>query len=144
MWATTAAVTLPSRCPTRPLRRWEPSTIRLAPRSSATSTIPFQVGAASIVDALRPESRLLCQRCAVLGGLLGGLPHLVGRRGVEVLFAGRHEADVARLPDADDQRVATGRELAAGLLDRELRELGAVVGEQHRPRGGRGRGVAGG
>jgi hypothetical protein len=46
--ATTAAVTLPSRCPTSPLRRWEPSTIRLASRCSATSTMPFHVGAAWI------------------------------------------------------------------------------------------------
>jgi hypothetical protein len=44
--ASTAAVTLPSRCPASPLRRWAPSTMRLAPRFSATSTIPFHVGAA--------------------------------------------------------------------------------------------------
>jgi phosphatidylserine decarboxylase len=47
----TAAVTLPSRCPASPVRRWVPSTIRLAWCSSATSTIPFQVGEASVVAA---------------------------------------------------------------------------------------------
>src|SRR5437764_12360297 len=54
VWVTTAVVTLPSRCPTSPLRRWEPSTIRLALRSSAVSMIPFQVGTAS--------TAMLCDR----------------------------------------------------------------------------------
>src|SRR5205823_4476395 len=34
------------------------------------------------------------------------------------------------LPDAEDQGVAAGGELLPGLLDRELGELGAVVGEE--------------
>ncbi len=120
-WVTTAAATLPSRCPTSPLRRWEPSTIRLALCSSAVSTIPFQVGAAS--------TAMLCDRnpafsasdapCAAVCSR--GLLHLGGVLGVEVPVVDGHESDVCRLPDAEDERVAAGRELLAGLLDRELR-----------------------
>ena len=47
-------------------------------------------------------------------------------------LADGHEPDVCRLPHAQDQRVAPGRELPSGLLDRERRQLGAVVGEQDR------------
>jgi hypothetical protein len=41
--AATAAATLPRKMPERPLLPWEPSTIRLASRSSATRAIPFHV-----------------------------------------------------------------------------------------------------
>jgi hypothetical protein len=47
-WAITAAATLPCRCPTSPLRRCGPSTIKLASLSCAAATMPFHVGAASI------------------------------------------------------------------------------------------------
>lgn len=43
----TAPATLPCRCPSSPLRRWGPITIRLALCSRAVSTMPRQVGEAS-------------------------------------------------------------------------------------------------
>src|SRR5437764_14814021 len=42
----TAVVTLPSRCPTSPLRRWEPNANRLALRPSAVSMILLTIGTA--------------------------------------------------------------------------------------------------
>ena len=113
-----------ARLRARRRRRRSPSTSAL-PRSprSAAGTPP-----ASASDA----------PCAAVSS--AALPHLAGVLGrVELPLAGGHESDVARLPDADDQRVAPGRKLAAGLLDRELRELRAVVGEAAPARRRRGR-----
>ena len=71
-------------------------------------------------DALRSEPRLLCQGCSVRGDPLGGLPYLGGLGGVEGLLADGQKSDIARLPNAENQRVASGCELTAGLVDREL------------------------
>src|SRR6266404_320583 len=81
--------------------------------------------------ASRPEPGLLCQcRTAVCGPLRGQL-YLGGVLSIEVSIVDRHEADVRRLPHADDECVAIGRELAPGIFDRELREFGAVEGKQN-------------
>ena len=80
-----------------------------------SSTIPFQVGAASICDALRPEPGPLCQRGSVGCGLLRRRLHLGRVLGVEVLVVDGYESDVCRLPDAEDECVAAGRELLRRL-----------------------------
>jgi hypothetical protein len=79
--------------------------MRLASRFSATSTIPFHVGAASIAT--------LCGRKPAIHGVLS----------VEAPLARGHESDIGGLPNADDQRVAASCELKASLLDRKLRKL---------------------
>src|SRR5271156_893594 len=84
--------------------------------------------------APRAEAGLLGELGTVRSGLLRGLLHLARLRGVETQLAGGHEADIRRLPDAEDERVAPTGELPAGLVDRELREVGAVVGEQNQAR----------
>ena len=55
---------------------------------------------------------------------------------MEVAAVDGHEPDVGGLPDADHERVPSGRELEARLLDRELGELRAVVGEEDGPADG--------
>ena len=69
------------------------------------------------------------------GGLLGGFPYLGGLGGVEMPPTGGQKPDITRLPNADDQRVAPGRKLVAGPFDRELCQLGAIVGEDHQASG---------
>src|ERR1035438_1567772 len=64
-----------------------------------------------------------------------GVPNRDGVVGVEVLTPDRDEADVRRLPDAGDQRIAAIRELSAGLLDRQCGEFGAVICKENRPGG---------
>ncbi len=83
---------------------------------------------------LGAEARLLGELGAVGGGFLRRLLDLVGRGRVELAAFDRHEADVGGLPDADDERLAAGRELDARLLDRVAGEVGAVVGEDRRGR----------
>ncbi len=85
------------------------------------------------------------RRTGLIGHLIGSVTvavvahsqasvlHLGGVLGDEMPVVDGHESDVCRLPDAEDLRGAAGRELPASLLDRELRELGAVVGEAHGP-----------
>ena len=85
--------------------------------------------------ALRPEASSLGQRRPLRGRTLGGLPNFSGLVRVEMQLVGRHEADIGRLPHAQRERLTTAHELASGLLDRELRQLGPVVGEQNRPGG---------
>ena len=138
MCATTAAATLPCRCPSSPLRRCGPSTIRLASCSSAVCDDALPGRRRLDGHAARQESGLGGQRRPVGGGPLGGSPHLGGPVGVEVLVVGRGEADVDGLPDAHDQGVSPRRQLGGGLRDRERGEFGSVVGEQHRPGGSRG------
>src|SRR5262249_18727868 len=53
-------------------------------------------------------------------------------RGVESNSAGRHEPDVEWVPDREDERVLSWGQLPGGFVDRELREVGAVVGEHDR------------
>src|ERR1700733_6347158 len=80
--------------------------------------------------APRAEAGLPGELGTVRRGLLRGLLYLAGLRGVEMQLADGHEADIRRLPDAEDERVAPAGGWPAGLVDRELRELRAVVGEQ--------------
>jgi hypothetical protein len=70
----------------------------------------------------------------VLGGLLGGVPDVVSARGVELRARFWHEPDAERAPHREDDRIAPGRQLPAGLGDRLPGQVGAVVGEQHRTR----------
>ena len=127
----TAAATLPSRRPATPLRWCEPSTIRGALWCSATWTMPDQVGAASTIRLWERKPACCSDQRPMFGGLLRRRPHLCGLGGVDAVPVDRHESDIARLPDADDQRVTPGRELATCLLDCELREVGAVIREDH-------------
>jgi hypothetical protein len=57
--AATASATLPMSTLARPVRPWEPSTIRLQSWSSPALTIPAPVGAASIASFRDREPRLL-------------------------------------------------------------------------------------
>jgi hypothetical protein len=81
----------------------------------------------------RPEAGRLRQLGAVLGGLLGGVPDVVGGGGVELRAGLGHEPDVERAPHREHDRVATGRQLPAGFGDRLPGEVGAVVGDENRP-----------
>jgi hypothetical protein len=81
---------------------------------------------------LRPESGGLGQRGSVHGGLLGGLADVVGACRVELRLGLRDKPDLERTPDGEDNRVAPGWQLMAGLGDRGLGQVRAVIGEQHR------------
>jgi hypothetical protein len=81
----------------------------------------------------RTEAGRLRQLGAVLGCLLGGVPDVVGGGSVELRAWLGHEPDAERAPHREDDRVATGRQLPAGLGDRLPGEVGAVVGDENRP-----------
>jgi hypothetical protein len=81
----------------------------------------------------RAEASRLGQRCAVLSGQLGGVPDVVGARGVELHAGLWHESDAECAPDREHNRIAPGGQLLAGLGDRPSGQVGAVVREQHRP-----------
>ena len=110
---TTAAATLPSSCPRTPLRRWEPSTIRLALRSSAVSTIPFQVGAASTAMLCDRNPAFSASEAPWLAVCSRGLLAPRSRSGRR--SAGRRRARIRRLPVARRRgRARRGRVRAAG------------------------------
>ena len=134
MWATTADATLPCRCPSSPLRRCGPSTMRLASWSSAAATMPFHVGAASTATlrAAKPAWRASSAPWAAVRSAARRTS--VARSASKCSRIGGGEPDVDRLPDTDHQRVAFGRQLGRGLRDRERGEFGSVVGDQHRCR----------
>ena len=104
--AATALATLPRRTPPRPLRPWEPSTIRRASCSSASSAMPFQVGARFDLGALGAEARGLGERRARGGGLLRPPPERRRSAPRRTASAGGQEPDVERLPHGDDERLA--------------------------------------
>ena len=133
VWATTAAATLPCRCPSSPLRRCGPSTIRLASCSSAASTMPFQVGVAStaMLRARNPALSASDAPCAAVRS--AACRTSTARSASKCLRVSGREPDLDGLPDAHDHRVSLGRQLRRGMRDRELGELGSVVGEDHRP-----------
>jgi hypothetical protein len=81
----------------------------------------------------RPEPGRLGQRGAVLGGLLGSLPDVVCAGGVELRAGLRYEPDAERAPHREDDRITPCGQLAAGLGDRVAGEVGAVIGDEHRP-----------
>ncbi len=81
------------------------------------------------LQTARFEARCLRQRGSGDGRPLGGVSDVGDLGGVESKRGGWHEPDVERLPDGEDERVASRRELPAGLVDRELGQLGAVVGK---------------
>ena len=72
------------------------------------------------------------QNCPVGSGFFGCLFHLGSLVGVEVSFGGGHESDIGWLPDAQDYCFPLECELLRGLFDGVSRELGSVVGEEHR------------
>jgi hypothetical protein len=81
----------------------------------------------------RAESCRLGQRCAVLGGLLGGVPDVVGARGVKLRPRRWHEPDAERPPHREDYRIAPAGQLLTRLRDRLSGQVGAVISQQHRP-----------
>ena len=56
-------------------------------------------------------------------GLLCRLLHLGRILGVEVLLVDGDESDVGGLPDAEDEGIASGRQLPPRLLDRKLGQV---------------------
>ena len=83
--ATTAAATLPCRCPSSPLRRCgsEHDQARVVFVGGRDDALPGRRRFNGL--AARQESGLVGQRCAVGGGPLGGVSDLGGPVGVEVL-----------------------------------------------------------
>jgi hypothetical protein len=81
----------------------------------------------------RAESGRIGERRAVLSGLLGCLPDVVGARRVELRTRFWHEPDGERAPHRENDRLAPASQLLAGLGDRLPGQVGAVVGEQHGP-----------
>jgi hypothetical protein len=80
---------------------------------------------------LCPEPGGVGQCCSTGGGLLGGLPHFVATRGVEVRIWLRTEPDAERSPDGEDNGITSARQLMAGLDDGGFGQVGAIVGKQH-------------
>jgi hypothetical protein len=107
--AATASATLPMSTLPRPVRPWEPSTIRLQSWSSPALTIPVQVGAASIAS-LRARNPA-CSASEAPSAAVSSAACLTSAIcvGVELQPAGRHEPDLERLPYRDDEGVASGR-----------------------------------
>jgi hypothetical protein len=81
----------------------------------------------------RPESGRLGQRRALPCGLLGGVPDVVGARGIELGTGLWDETDGECAPHREDDRVAPRGQLLAGLGDGVRGEVRAVVGDQDRP-----------
>jgi hypothetical protein len=80
-----------------------------------------------------PEPGRLGQGGTVLGGLLGGVPDIVGAGRVELCVGHWYESDPECSPYGEDDRVAPGGQLLAGLRDRVPGEVRAVISEEHRP-----------
>ena len=117
--AATASATLPISTPANPVRPWEPSTIRPASCSSATSTMPFQVGADSTAAARALNPACSGQRGSLGGGLLGGLLDLGDLRRVELRLARR--ARIRRRTGARRVRTSASRPGRAGGRPRRSR-----------------------
>ncbi len=81
--------------------------------------------------SLRPEPGLAGQRRSVLGRLLRRFSYFGGLVRVEMALADGHEPDIYRLPHAQHKRISAGLQLSRRLPDRESRQIGTVVGEQH-------------
>ncbi len=121
--ATTAAATLPCRCPRSPLRRCgrEHDEARVVLVGGLDDALPRRRHFNGL--AARQESGVDGQRGAVSGGTFGGLTDLTRVVGVEVFRVGRGEAHVDGTPDAHDERISPGWQLVRGPCDRRRREV---------------------
>ena len=68
-------------------------------------------------QTLRPKSRVSRESRSERRGLVCGLTDLARYGRVKVALGDRLKADIGKLPYAQSERVATGRELAARALD---------------------------
>jgi hypothetical protein len=111
----------------------------MAMRSDDDEACAFFIG--SVDDGLPGGSSLDChgagaesgcvgQLDSTRGCLLRGLPDVIGAGGIEVSVRFGDEPDTERTPDSEDNRVTSGRQLAASLGDRVVGQVRAVVGEQ--------------
>src|SRR6201995_5656538 len=90
-------------------------------------------------QALRPEPGGVGKRGSLGRGLLGRIVYILDLGRVESEPGGGDEPDIERLPGGEEEGLAPRRELAPGLVDRELGQLRAVVGEHDWSRRGYGR-----
>ena len=84
----------------------------------------LRTGEARRLGQLRPVGRGVLRRPLDLRALLG----------IDVDVVVGDEPDVEGLPHAHDERLAAGAQQFAGLADRQIGELGAVVGDHDRAR----------
>src|SRR6478672_9798215 len=84
------------------------------------------------LNAPRLEPCGLRERGAVLGCELCGASDVGDLGGVQPKRDGRLEPEVERLPDGEGERVTARAELPRSVVDRELGQIGTVVGEEDR------------
>ena len=129
-WAATASATLPISTLASPVRPWEPSTIRLASCSSAVLTIPFQVGSGSGMahTGWRPFSDNVPERVARLIHSRRMGPTILVFPDCFTALGGNQYINSSAVGNYADYLT---RELIP-FVDREFRQLGAVVREHGR------------
>ena len=134
-WAT-APETLPSTTCLTPERPREPIAIRAASWASAASTIALQTGPPSCDRGGRLEAESAGPLGAFVGGVAGTFLRRVGedfhRLRLDRHAGGAEERDLLDLLGDDQDHHLARAELGRDLVDRRLRAVGAVVGDQDR------------